>query len=163
MTSTAHADRPTPPGSAEPTHGCVRCGAPIPLSDGMCEQCNPLGLKGPSASQAHATVFAGIGIAVIGMAIVAHFLVSGVGPFNGSVSEVATDPGGLRVTISVTNTGSQAGSTTCRIDDPSLPGIGPDAVFVQSPIVQPGATVQFDAVVSSLGTEPKALTTDCGA
>lgn len=162
MTSTAHAD-PTPPGSAEPMHGCVRCGAQIPISEGMCERCNPLGLKGPSASQAHGTVFAGIGIAVIGMAIVAHFLVSGIGPFNGTVAAVTTDPGGLRVTISVTNSGSQAGSTMCRIDDPALPGIGPNAVFVQSPMVQPGATVRFDAVVSSLGANPKPLTTDCGA
>jgi hypothetical protein len=163
MTSTAHADRPTPPGPAEPTHGCVRCGAQIPISEGMCERCNPLGLKGPAASQAHGTVFAGIGIAVVGMAIVAHFLVAGVGPFRGAVAEVSTDPGGLLVTISVTNEGSRAGSTTCRIDDPSLPGIGPDAVFVQSPIVEPGATVRFATVVSNLGKQPKALTTDCGA
>jgi predicted nucleic acid-binding Zn ribbon protein len=163
MTSTAHAESPTPTGPAEPTHGCVRCGAPIPISEGMCERCNPLGLKGPAASQAHGTVFAGIGIAVVGMAIVAHFLVTGIGPFRGTVAGVASAPSGLTVTISVTNEGSRAGSTTCRIDDPALPGIGPDAVFVQSPVVEPGATVRFQALVSSLGTQPKPLTTDCGA
>ena len=46
------------------THGCVRCGARIPLHESMCESCNPLGLKAPSASQAHGTVFVGIGVAV---------------------------------------------------------------------------------------------------
>lgn len=168
MTSTAHADRPTPPGAAEqvsepaePLHGCVRCGARIPISEGMCENCNPLGLKGPAASQAHATVFAGIGIAVVGLAIVAHFLVSGIGPFDGTVSDVAAVPAGLRVTISVTNSGSRAGTATCRIDDPTLPGIGPDTVFAHSPVVQPGTTVRFDVVVSNLGTVPRPLTTDC--
>jgi hypothetical protein len=144
-------------------HGCVRCGARIPIDEGMCERCNPLGLAGPAASQAHATVFAGIGIAVVLMAIAAHFLVSGIGPFNGTVADVATDPAGLRITISVTNSGTRAGSTRCRIDDPALPGIGPNAVFVQSPVVEPGATVRFDAVVASLGTQSKPLTTDCGA
>ena len=49
------------PGAAsappEPLHGCVRCGARIPIAESMCERCNPLGLKSPAASQAHGTVF----------------------------------------------------------------------------------------------------------
>ena len=44
-----------------PTHGCVRCGAPIPIDDGMCERCNPLGLKQPAPSQAHGTVVIAVG------------------------------------------------------------------------------------------------------
>jgi hypothetical protein len=129
----------------------------------MCERCNPLGLKGPSASQAHGTVFAGIGIGVVALAIIAHFLVSGIGPFRGTVADVTSAPAGLTVTISVTNEGSRAGSITCRIDDPALPGIGPNAVFVQSPVVEPGATATFATVVSNFGTQPRPLTTDCGA
>ncbi len=163
MTSTARADLPSPPSPTEPTHGCVRCGAQIPISDGMCERCNPLGLKDPAASQAHGTAFVGIGIAVIIMAVVAHLAVSGIGPFSSSVASVAADPAGLRVTISVTNEGSRAGSTTCRVEDPALPGIGPDAAFVQSPIVEPGTTVSFEALVTSLGTELRPLSADCGA
>ncbi len=153
------------PGSTplEPMHGCVRCGARIPISESMCERCNPLGLKAPAASQAHGTVFLGIGMAVVLMAVVAHLAISGVGPFTSSVAGVAADPAGLRVTITVTNEGSNAGSTTCRIDDPSILGIGPEAAFVQSPVVEPGATVQFDAVVASLGRTPKPLAADCGA
>jgi ribosomal protein L40E len=157
------ADVPSASTPAEPMHGCVRCGARIPISESMCERCNPLGLKAPAASQAHGTVFLGIGMAVVLMAIVAHLAISGIGPFTSSVDGVAADPAGLRVTITVTNGGSSAGSTTCRIDDPSILGIGPDAAFVQSPVVGPGATVQFDAVVASLGTAPKPLTADCGA
>jgi ribosomal protein L40E len=152
-----------PPTDAAPelTHGCVRCGARIPLDESMCERCNPLGLRAPAASQAHGTVFVGIVAAVVIMAVVARLSIAGVGPFRSHVTGVAPDPAGLKVTVSVTNAGSAAGSTTCRIDDPSLGGIGPEAVFVESPRVEPGSTAVFDVVVASLGTVPKPLTADC--
>jgi predicted nucleic acid-binding Zn ribbon protein len=145
----------------EPTHGCVRCGARIPIAESMCEACNPLGLKAPAASQAHGTVFLGIAIAVVIMAVVARMLVAGVGPFSSTVAGVTADPAGLLVTISVTNQGSSAGSTTCRIGDPTIRGIGPETMFVQSPVVAPGETMTFDAVVASLGTTPRPLSVDC--
>ena len=145
----------------EPLHGCVRCGARIPVSQAMCERCNPLGLKQPSPSQAHATVFLGIGLGVVLLAVLARFAMTGIGPFTGSLAGVAADPGGLRVTIAVTNTGSAAGSTTCRVGDPEIRGIGPETAFVTSPIVQPGATVTFSAVIASLGTTVKPLSVDC--
>jgi ribosomal protein L40E len=53
--------------AAGPTHGCVRCGARIPLAESMCERCNPLGLRAPAASQVHGTVFVGIVAAVLGV------------------------------------------------------------------------------------------------
>ena len=161
---------PTEPAPTEPapeaatpglTHGCVRCGARIPLAESMCERCNPLGLRAPAASQAHGTVFVGIVVAVVIMAVVARLSISGIGPFQSSVTNVVADPAGLKVTVSVTNGGTAAGSTTCRIDDPSLGGIGPEAVYVESPRVEPGSTAVFDVVVASLGTEPKPLNADC--
>jgi hypothetical protein len=147
----------------ELTHGCVRCGAPIPLHEGMCEACNPLGLKAPAASQAHGTVFVGIVIAVFIMAVVARALIADVGPFSSSVAGVATDPAGLLLTVSVTNEGTSAGTTTCRIDDPSRGGIGPDAMFIESPRVEGGQTITFDVVVPEFGTEPRELLADCGS
>jgi len=127
----------------------------------MCERCNPLGLKQPAASQAHGTVFVGIALAVVLLAVVARLTVSGVGPFSGGISKVVADPGGLRISISVTNEGSNAGSTTCRVGDPAIRGIGPETAFVSSPVIQPGQSVTFDAVVASLGTTVKPLTADC--
>jgi ribosomal protein L40E len=147
--------------SEEPLHGCVRCGARIPLSEAMCERCNPLGLKQPSASQAHGTVFVGIAVAVVALAVFARVVTMGIGPFRGEVAGVAADPGGLKVTITVSNGGSNAGSTTCRVGDPDIPGIGPEAAFVTSPVVEPGQSVTFSAVVASLGTTVKPLTVDC--
>ncbi len=146
-----------------PEHGCVRCGARIPLSESMCERCNPLGLKAPAASQAHGTVFLGIIAAVAIMAVVAFLAVRGVGPFSAAIADVQPDPAGLRVTISISNDGAAAGRTTCRIGDPEIRGIGPETAYVQSPMVEGGATVEFEAVVVSLGTTPRPLTVDCGS
>ena len=145
-----------------PMHGCVRCGARIPMHESMCESCNPLGLKAPAASQAHGTVFVGIAIAVVIMAVVARMLIADMGPFTSSVLGVVTDPIGLKVTVSVTNEGAAAGATTCRIDDPSTGGIGPGAAYVESPLVPPGETISFDVIVGGFGTEPRELIADCG-
>jgi predicted nucleic acid-binding Zn ribbon protein len=145
-----------------PTHGCVRCGARIPIHESMCESCNPLGLKSPSASQAHGTVFLGIGIAVVVMAVVARMIIANMGPCTTSVAGVVTDPGGLKVSVTVTNQGTTAGATTCRIDDPTLRGIGPEAAFVESPVVQGGETVTFDVIVGGFGTKPITLIAVCG-
>ena len=158
MTPTPSALRAAP---EEPLHGCVRCGARIPMSEAMCERCNPLGLKQPSASQAHGTVFVGVAVAVVVLAVIARLAVSGIGPFTGGIASVAADPGGLRVTIAVTNEGSSAGSTTCRVGDPQIRGIGPETAYVTSPVIQPGETVTFSAVIGSLGTAVKALSVDC--
>jgi len=164
MTSPTPSAAPPVPSTPviEPTHGCVRCGARIPIHESMCEACNPLGLKAPAASQAHGIAFVGIVIAVVIMAVVARALIADIGPFRSSVVSVVSDPSGLLVTVSVTNEGSAIGSTTCRIDDPTRGGIGPDALFVESPRIEGGTTVSFDVVVPNFGTEPRVLLADCG-
>ena len=113
---------PAAPAPTEPMHGCVRCGASIPLSESMCESCNPLGLKAPAASQAHGTAILGVAIAVVLLAVVARIAVSGIGPFPSGLVDVGADPAGLRLTISITNGGSSAAAATCRIGDPDAAG-----------------------------------------
>ncbi len=158
-------DRPplatVPASAAPPTHGCVRCGRPIPISLALCEACNPLGLAQPAASQAHGTVFLAVGLAVVGLALVGRLALAGIGPFQGSVVGVAPAPGGLAVTLEVRNEGSRAGATTCRIYDPSVPGIGPESAQVLSPRIEPGATVTFTKIVTELGSEPRPLAAEC--
>jgi hypothetical protein len=144
-----------------PTHGCVRCGRRVPVSVALCEACNPLGLSQPAASQAHGTVFLAIGLAVIGLALLGRLALAGVGPFEGSVVAVEPAPGGLAVTLSVTNEGSRAGATTCRIYDPSIPGIGPESAQVLSPRIEPGATVTFTKTIGELGSVPRPLAAAC--
>ena len=152
-------------GAAAPErlHGCVRCGAKIPLSESMCEACNPLGLRAPAASQAHGTVYVAIALAVVVLAVLAHGALANVGPFTSQVADVVPAAGGLKVTIAITNTGSSAGRTTCAVMDPALRGIGPETAYVSSPNVEGGATATFDLLVLTLGTTPKPLTVECGA
>ena len=125
--------------------------------------CNPLGLKSPAASQAHGIAILGVGVAVVVLAVIARLLIADIGPFSSSVSAIVPDPDGLRVSITVANAGSSAGTTTCRIEDPSLGGIGPKSVFVQSPEVPGGGSVTFDVVVGMFGTTPIELAADCGS
>lgn len=142
------------------THGCVRCGAPVPLDVAMCERCNPLGLSQPASTQAHGTVFLAVAVAVIGLALLGQFVLAGIGPFSTEVVATAPDPRGVSVTLTLTNEGSRAGMATCRVYDPSL-GIGPETAFFQSPRVEAGETVTFSKLVTELGTEPQGITADC--
>ncbi len=144
-----------------PTHGCVRCGRRIPVSVALCEACNPLGLSQPAASQAHGTVFLAVGLAVVGLALLGRLALTGIGPFSGSVVAVVPVDGGLAVTLAVTNEGSRAGATTCRIYDPTIPGIGPDSAQVLSPRIEPGQTVTFTKTITELGSSPRPLAADC--
>ena len=145
----------------EPTHGCVRCGAPVPISESMCERCNPLGLKSPAASQAHGIAIVGVGVAVVILAVVARLVIADVGPFSGSVTGVVPDPDGLKVTIAVTNDGLVRGLG----DVPDRrPGPGRDRAGrgVRPEPAGPGrGSATFDVVVGPFGDTPIPLTADC--
>jgi hypothetical protein len=152
--------RPSLP-DVEQLHPCVRCGTPIPLADGMCERCNPLGLRQPASSQAHGTVFVGIVIAVFVLAVLGKVALAGIGPFDGTVAGVAPSPPNLMVTLTVTNRGSREGATTCRVFDVTDPGISSDSAYLLSPQIPAGATISFSKLVTTLGGTMKQLGTDC--
>ncbi len=127
------------------THPCARCGAPVPLDVGLCERCNPLGLKDSASSQVHGTVFLAIGLAVGALAIAAHLAVAGIGPFAAQVTAMhpGTTATSVVATLEVTNQGSAAGSATCRLTDPADRGAS-HAEVVYTPRIGPGATMSFD-------------------
>ncbi|HEX7474104.1 MAG TPA: hypothetical protein VF323_13555 [Candidatus Limnocylindrales bacterium] len=135
----------------EPTHACVRCGRPVVMTVGMCERCNPLGLADPAASQVHGTVFLAIAIGVVALAVLARLMLSGIGPFQATVSAVAPTTAGLNVTLSVTNQGSRAGSSTCRVHNGAAL-MNDDAAYFLSPQIEPGATATFTRETSALGS-----------
>ena len=151
------APTPTP---AEPTHGCARCGAPVPPGVGLCETCNPLGLRDVAASQVHGTVVIAVLVGFVLLAVFARLAITGGGPYPASVGEIATSGSGLAVTLTVTNEGSGEGQTTCRLQDPTQLAGGPDA-FVLSPRIPPGGTVTFTSTVGEFGATPRALTVEC--
>jgi len=144
------------------THPCVRCGAPVPLDVGLCERCNPLGLRDSSASQVHGTVFIAVLLGVIGLALLARLTISGVGPFDAKIANLApaADGTGLAVTLTVHNTGTGAGQTTCRLTDPQDRN-GNKGAFILSPQIDPGGTRTFSQTVTEFGTTPRDLFLEC--
>ncbi|MBA2380808.1 MAG: hypothetical protein H0V73_01740 [Chloroflexi bacterium] len=143
------------------THPCARCGAPVALDLGLCERCNPLGLKDSASSQVHGTVFLAVGAAVAGLAIAAHLAVAGIGPFSAKVTAMrpAATAGSLVATIEVRNEGNTTGSATCRLTDPTDPSVVHSTV-AYSPRVPGGATVTFDQEVA-YGSADQLLAVAC--
>ena len=76
------------------------------------------GLKDSSASQVHGTVVIAIALAIVGLALIARLALAGLGPFPATFVSAVPDGDGLAVTLTVTNEGSSAGQTTCRVTDP---------------------------------------------
>jgi hypothetical protein len=148
--------------SAGPTHPCVRCGDPVPLDVGLCERCNPLGLKDSSASQVHGTVVIAIVIGIVGLALVGRLALAGIGPFPATFVSAAADGVGLAVTVTVTNEGTNTGQTTCRVTDP-LDRNGGRSGFILSPRIEPGQTVTFTKRITELGSGVRDLTVACSA
>ena len=105
-------------------------------------------------------MFIGIVGAIIGLALLARLAIAGIGPFPAVVDGVTPSDGGLAVSVSVTNEGSAAGQTTCRVVDPADRGISVSA-FILSPPIQPDETLTFTSVVTEFGTEPRALAVTC--
>lgn len=155
---------PSPPGPVpsrpEPTHGCARCGAPVGPTIGLCERCNPLGLRDSASSQVHGTVFIAIVVAVIGLALLARLSIAGIGPFPAAIGSVATAGTGLAISLTVTNEGTATGQTTCRVIDRADRGISRSS-FILSPPIEPGQTITFSAVVTEFGFEPRDLAATC--
>src|SRR4051794_2709399 len=155
---TPPAAMPTPPA---PMHGCVRCGAPVPIDVGLCETCNPLGLKDSAASQAHGTVFLAIAVGVVILAVLGRLSLGGIGPFSGHVAGVVSSPPGLSVTVVVENQGRSAGTASCRLYDPGSPGIGPESTSVQTPQVEAGGSATFSALITTLGSTVRPVAVAC--
>ena len=143
------------------TQPCVRCGAPVSLQVALCERCNPLGLAQPSSSQAHGTVFLGIGAAVLLLASLAGSSAKGVGPFTAKISEPVSVPGGLAVEIIVENTGSGAGSAACSVSTTKIGSAGLTEI-VTTERIEPGTSVAIVRELKAFGAEPLPLTINCG-
>jgi hypothetical protein len=146
--------------TAEPTHPCARCGAPVAPGVGLCEDCNPLGLRDVASGQVHGSVFIAVTGAIILLAVVARLSVAGIGPFPATIDSVTPSGRGLAVTMTVTNEGEAAGQTSCRIDKVGDRGTG-RAAFVASPRLGAGETRTFSTVVTELGSEPADLEISC--
>ncbi|MEO5919282.1 MAG: hypothetical protein ABIQ17_06950 [Candidatus Limnocylindrales bacterium] len=130
------------------------------INDALCEDCNPLGLKQPATTQVHALAAGGIVLFVLFLAVVGRLALAGIGPFTGEVLDVVAAPAGLEVTVAVTNQGTRASATTCRVVEAARPVGGPGQLL-QTPKVPAGQTIEFSAPVSVFGTVVIELRADC--
>lgn len=146
--------------AAEPTHPCARCGAPVGPGVGLCEDCNPLGLRDVASGQVHGSVFIAVTAAIILLAVLARLSVAGLGPFPATVDSVMPTDGGLAVTLTVTNEGKADGQTSCRLSKAGDRGMG-RAAFVSSPRLGAGETRTFSTVITELGSDPAELQISC--
>ena len=151
---------PAPTPAPEPTHGCARCGKPVAMGVGLCEECNPLGLRDVSASQVHGTVIIAVLVGVAILAIFARLALSGIGPFPVRLTAAAPAGDALAITLTVTNDGSSSGQTTCHVSDPAAQG-GSLGAFLLSPKIEPGQTITFTQTVTGLGAVVRPFTVDC--
>jgi hypothetical protein len=138
------------------THGCVRCGRPVPLDVALCDTCNPTGLAQPAPTQAHGTVLVAIIGAVAVLALLAGLARSSVGPFEATIDDAVAVPPTIMLTISATNHGSSDSPTRCRVTDDE----GRTAIVATERIAA-GATVTFTRVVTDLSADPTALHVTC--
>jgi hypothetical protein len=151
----------TLPATPEPTHACLRCGRPVAIDVALCDECNPLGLQQPAATQVHALAAGGIVAFVVFLAILGRIGLAGVGPFSGVAGDVTARPsGGLVISLDVSNEGSKSAATTCRVVEAGRPVGGPGEI-VQTPIVPAGSSITFTASLTAFGDEPLALAVDC--
>lgn len=156
----------TAPGQAvrrelEPTHPCIRCGREgVAADSGLCEQCNPLELAQPSATQMHGIAAVGIIAFIVVLAVLGRAALAGSGPFTGAVLGVVGAADGLTISLVVTNEGARDTATTCEIKESPWKAGRPKQV-IQTPLIRAGESLTFSATVTKFGTQPVALAADC--
>jgi hypothetical protein len=72
----------------------------------------------------------------------------------------APDGAGLSVTLQVTNHGTSAGRTTCRVSDPADRNGGRGGIIL-SPQVEPGQTLSFTRPIAELRPTSGTLAVEC--
>lgn len=152
------------PGTHPESH-CFRCGVETPVGVGLCPKHNRGHLKGPSATQMHATIFGGIVLGVIGFFFLASMAVGTTGPYASSVTGSSAAPdGGVTLSFTVTNEGDSEGVADCRVTRDGVPR--PDDLAFRTDSVPGGQTVTFERGLSappegSVSYDSEAITVVC--
>lgn len=139
---------------------CIKCGREVGPEETICAVCNRAGMATPSASQYHGTMAVGIVAGVVLMAVAASWLLSGVGPYRGSVLGTQAAPGGLQATVSVMNQGTKPGRAKCQLIAYDAQGRSLQSRSVLSPQVPGGESVTFDERIPAV-EQAATVTVDC--
>jgi hypothetical protein len=147
------------PAPGEPHDTCAKCGRPTPLGTSLCADDNPGRIAGPSATQAHGTIFLGVVAGFVALALLAQWALASAGPFAGAVeSAVTRADGGVDVVVRVTNNGRDAAPATCRLSRGGLAEAS-DLVFLTDRLA-PGTTRSFARTIPPPRAGERPLTID---
>jgi hypothetical protein len=148
-----------PTSGGEPVDHCVRCGKPTSAGVALCDEHNPHQLRGPSATQMHATVFLGIVLGVIGLFILFRLTQTEAGPFSAQVTSAdGGAAGAVAVAFEITNEGQASGHADCRFTRDGVPR--PDDVAFRTPEVAAGETISVERQLAPDADSPVAYRPD---
>jgi RNA polymerase subunit RPABC4/transcription elongation factor Spt4 len=141
---------------------CYKCGRQIGPDETICAICNRAGMATPSATQYHGTIVVAIIAGVVILAIAASLAIRGVGPFDGSAVAFRADPpDGIVVTVRVINLGSKQGRAKCELTARDGGERIQRILATVSPPIPAGGTIDFDARMPGLTTEPASVVASC--
>jgi hypothetical protein len=127
----------------QPVDHCFRCGKETPVGVGLCDEHNPQHLSGPSSTQMHATVFAGIVLGVIGLFVLFRLTQTDAGPFSTQVTSASAGVDGVvAVAFSISNDGAGEGRADCRFTRDGVPR--PDDVAFRAPAIAGGDSISLE-------------------
>jgi hypothetical protein len=133
--------------SGRPGDRCARCGKPTPPGVSLCAADNPGRIRGPSATQMHATVLGGVALGVVGLLLLARLVMSPAGPFSVEVIGRAADgAGGVLLGLQVVNDGDVDGVATCRVTRDGIPR--PDDLSFRTMLIAAGERVALERSLS---------------
>ncbi len=153
-----------PKPDSEPVDHCFRCGKETPAGTGLCEEHNRGKLAGPSSTQMHAPIFAGLALGVVGFFFLASLAVTSSGPFESIVTSATGGPdGSVSLVFTVTNEGDDQGVADCRVTRDGVPR--PEDLAFRTQMLTGGETVTIERELFAPEVAPaydlEALTVDC--
>lgn len=153
----------SPAPGGHPVSHCYRCGRETPPGVALCADDNPGKVRGPSATQMHATILLGVALGVVALLVLLRFAVDDGGPYQALVGgHVTTAEGGVEVSVTVVNTGANEGTATCRVTRDGVPR--PDDFSFRTQRLAAGESATLSRVIPPIGAvaiRPDLMTVIC--
>lgn len=152
-----------PAAAGRPVSHCFRCGKETPPGVSVCDADNPGRIKAPSATQAHATILAGVVAGFVLFLLLLRLTVEEGGPYAASVAgHVVLGGGAVEVAVTIANAGDEEGIASCRITRDGTPR--PDDLAFRTERLAPGTSVTITRTVAApagAALDPTRMTVIC--
>lgn len=136
----------SPPTGALPSDRCVRCGTVTPAGVALCAEHNPGGMRGPSATQMHATILGGVLLGVIIFLLLMRLAAGSGEPFEVELLGAGAEAGGdVAVAFSIVNESESERVADCRVTRDGVPR--PDDLAFRTERLPAGQLVLVERVL----------------